>query len=58
MEASAPIHKRVSVVIPTYNAGNSFDALLINLEKQKGIDELEIVIVDSGSKDDTTKSRS
>lgn len=55
MLASAPARKHVSVIIPTYNAGSSFDALLSNLENQTGVDELEIVIVDSGSKDDTVK---
>lgn len=43
----------VSVVIPTYNAGEAFDDNLSMIEKQRGIDELEIIIVDSGSTDET-----
>lgn len=44
---------RVSVVIPTYNAGNDFSNLIYSLKSQKGIKEIEIVIVDSGSSDAT-----
>lgn len=46
---------RVSVVIPTYNAGKEFGDLLTILKTQKGIEEIEIVIVDSGSTDETVK---
>ena len=55
IEMTTPTQKSVSVVIPTYNAGEQFETLLTNLEKQKGIDQLEIVIVDSGSKDKTVE---
>ena len=43
----------VSVIIPTYNAGPEFINLLKILRKQEGVKKIEIVIVDSGSKDDT-----
>lgn len=45
----------VSVVIPAYNGGQELDALLSMLEKQTGITKLEIIVVDSGSKDDTVQ---
>ena len=44
----------VSVVIPAYNGGEEIDALLTRLEAQKELDSLEIVVVDSGSRDNTT----
>lgn len=45
----------VSVVIPTYNAGPEFELLLRKLRSQKGLRALEIVIVDSESKDGTAR---
>lgn len=45
----------VSVVIPAYNGGQQLDELLSQLEQQTGIDKLEIIVVDSGSKDDTVQ---
>lgn len=45
--------KSVSVVIPTKNAGESFELLLKNLRNQKGFSEIEIIVVDSGSSDRT-----
>lgn len=47
------IDKKISVIIPTRNAGNEFPLLLRKLKVQKGIRECEIIIVDSGSSDDT-----
>lgn len=44
---------KVSVVIPTLNAGTEFYWLLRKLQAQKGIREVEIVVVDSGSSDET-----
>lgn len=44
---------KISVIIPTKNAGNEFGFLLKMLERQEGIREIELVIVDSGSVDDT-----
>lgn len=45
----------VSVVIPAYNGGQELDELLSMLEKQTDIAKLEIIVVDSGSKDDTVQ---
>ncbi len=44
---------KVSVVIPTYNAGGQMQELLSRLNAQKGVDQIEINVVDSGSKDGT-----
>lgn len=43
----------VSLIIPTKDAGPQFHLLLQAFQQQKGIRGLEIVIVDSGSVDDT-----
>jgi glycosyltransferase involved in cell wall biosynthesis len=48
-----PIASSVSVVIPTLNAGVEFFFLLKKLRMQKGLRHIEIVIVDSGSSDNT-----
>lgn len=45
----------VSVVIPTLNAGREFGWLLQKLFSQKGIGRIEVVVVDSGSQDDTVQ---
>jgi rhamnosyltransferase len=45
--------EKVSVVIPTFNAGPDFGELLRKLAAQRGDFELEVVIVDSGSTDGT-----
>lgn len=44
---------KVSVVIPTLNAGAEFEWLLRKLRAQRGVREIQIVIVDSGSSDGT-----
>jgi glycosyltransferase involved in cell wall biosynthesis len=44
---------KVSIIIPTFNAGPEFQWLLRKLRGQKAVRELEIVVVDSGSRDDT-----
>ena len=51
----APIDAKVSVVIPTLNAGVEFALMLRKLRSQKSIRDIEIVIVDSGSKDATVQ---
>jgi GT2 family glycosyltransferase len=43
----------VSVIIPTYNAGPELFWLIKKLTGQKGLNRVEIVIVDSGSSDGT-----
>jgi O-antigen biosynthesis protein len=49
------IDKKISVIIPTRNAGKEFPLLLRKFKAQKGIRECEIIIVDSGSSDDTIR---
>ena len=51
--STAPIDASISVVIPTYNAGNEFKWLLRKLTTQRGLKNLEVVVVDSGSRDNT-----
>ncbi len=55
-EEPPPINKKVSVVIPTKNAGPDFRFLLRKLKSQKGLRECEIIVVDSGSTDGTIQS--
>jgi rhamnosyltransferase len=47
--------EKVSVVIPTFNAGPGFEELLLKLDAQRGDFELEVVVVDSGSTDGTAE---
>jgi glycosyltransferase involved in cell wall biosynthesis/SAM-dependent methyltransferase len=47
------IQTKISVIIPTKNAGPDFPTVLEKIKNQKGIASVEIIIVDSGSKDDT-----
>ena len=47
--------KQISIVIPTYNAGIQFDQMLDRLRNQRYIKPVEIVIIDSGSTDNTLK---
>ncbi len=42
-----------SIIIPTLNAGSAFKVLLNSLRSQKEIADVEIIVVDSGSTDDT-----
>jgi rhamnosyltransferase len=48
------VHLRVSVVIPTYNAGPTFERLLRELAAQSVADH-ELIVVDSGSTDGTAE---
>lgn len=43
----------VSIIIPTLNAGNDLVTLLPMLRNQKGIKDIEVIVVDSGSTDET-----
>jgi glycosyltransferase involved in cell wall biosynthesis len=52
-EEVSPIDKKVSVVIPTKNAGKHISALLEKIRAQKGILQCEVIVVDSGSTDRT-----
>jgi glycosyltransferase involved in cell wall biosynthesis/SAM-dependent methyltransferase len=49
----AVIQTNVSVIIPTKNAGPDFEFVLEKIKNQKGIKNIEIIIVDSGSTDTT-----
>lgn len=52
-EKISPIDKKVSVVIPTKNAGQHISGLLDKLRAQKGTLQCEVIVVDSGSTDST-----
>lgn len=47
------VEDKVSVLIFTYNAGEEFSIQLDNLNKQKKIKDMEIIVVDRGSQDHT-----
>jgi len=47
------INVKISIIIPTKDAGNDLPFLLKTLCSQKGFREIEVIVVDSGSKDDT-----
>lgn len=49
------LDRKVSAIIPTKNAGDEFRITLQKLKAQKGIRDLEIIVVDSGSSDNTVK---
>lgn len=51
----ATIDAKVSVIIPTFNAGPEFVWLLRKLRAQRAVREVEIVVVDSGSRDQTVE---
>lgn len=50
------IDKTVSVIIPTKNAGKDFPILMKSLNAQRGFEKIEVVIVDSGSTDETVET--
>jgi|GEM_PF-1718096 len=52
-DAMAPVAAVISVVIPTLNAGPEFAFLLRKLKAQTGLGGLEVIVVDSGSSDQT-----
>lgn len=51
----ASVAQRVSVVLPTKNAGPEFARVLDTLARQDGVPELELVVADSGSSDGTAE---
>ena len=55
LDVDESIDASISIVIPTLNAGPEFQWLLRKLRAQRGLNKLEIVIVDSGSRDGTTE---
>ncbi len=52
-ESKEPIQVKVSIVIPTKNAAMDLQCLLEKIRNQKGLKEIEMIIIDSGSDDDT-----
>lgn len=48
-----PIDQNVSVIIPTYNGADTLESLLDSLARQKKVLIKEIIIIDSGSSDET-----
>ncbi len=54
----SPLACHVSVFIPTCNAGPEFDELLDRLNRQKGLGGIDILVVDSGSRDGTPERAS
>lgn len=52
-EVCVPYEGKISVVIPAYNGAHELPALLAALRAQTQIDDLELVVVDSGSTDGT-----
>jgi len=49
------IDKKVSVIIPTKNASPDFEYTLEKIRNQKGIKQIEIICIDSGSTDNTVE---
>ena len=49
------VNKTISIIIPTKDAGLDFDFTLGKIRTQKGIGEIEIIVVDSGSADGTVE---
>jgi len=47
------IKSKVSIIIPTKNAGDEFDYTLQKMMHQEGVQDIELIIVDSGSEDGT-----
>ncbi len=47
------IRERISLIIPTKNAGYEFRYLLRKIRTQKGVSDVEIIVIDSGSSDET-----
>lgn len=47
------VEQKVSILIFTYNAGEEFSVQLDNLTKQKLINDIEIIVIDRGSVDNT-----
>lgn len=48
-----PLDESISIIIPTKNAGMAFEKLMRSLKSQKGLKEIELIVIDSGSTDET-----
>lgn len=44
---------KIAVIVPTYNLENIIDRTLTNLSNQKGIEDMQVIVIDDGSSDDT-----
>ncbi|MEE8423517.1 MAG: glycosyltransferase [Thermodesulfobacteriota bacterium] len=51
--SESPILAKVSIVIPTKNAGEEFDYILRRITQQEGVKDIELIIIDSSSQDRT-----
>ena len=49
------IDSKISIVIPVYNGGNQIRELLAKIRDQKRVSDVEIIIIDSESDDDTVQ---
>jgi len=52
-ECKETIDKKVSIIIPTKNSGPGFRFALEKIRGQRGVREAEVLVIDSGSGDDT-----
>ena len=52
---SKPIDEKISLIIFTYNAGEEFAVQLNNIKEQKMLNNVEIIVFDRGSCDNTKK---
>jgi glucosyl-dolichyl phosphate glucuronosyltransferase len=43
----------ISIIIPTYNRAGTLVKTLSSVYKQKGLQEVEVIVVDNGSTDNT-----
>ncbi|MCI4625519.1 MAG: glycosyltransferase, partial [Candidatus Magnetoovum sp. WYHC-5] len=50
-----PLDIKVSVIVPTKNAGVELDYVLRRVVQQEGIKDIELITIDSGSTDDTVE---
>lgn len=49
------INSKVSIVIPVLNGGNQLSSLLAKIRKQEKVSNIEILVIDSGSTDNTVQ---
>ncbi len=48
-----PIRAKASIIIPTKNAGEEFEYALRRIMQQEGVEDKEVIVIDSGSEDRT-----
>ena len=53
-----PLDVKLSIIIPTLNGGPEFEHVVQKTMAQKGIRRLELIVVDSGSTDETVRTAS